>query len=114
MSRREVLAALASALPFVAGCAREKTPGRPATPDTDALALLDTVAENLLRLAPESATSLGIDSGARAPLRSQLADRSAEGQRRIANQLRADLERANAFDTSGLGSATRISLEVVR
>ena len=114
MSRREVLAALASALPFIAGCAREKTPGRPATRDTDALALLDTFAENLLRLAPESATSLGIDSGARAPLRSQLADRSTEGQRRIANQLRADLERANAFDTSGLSSAARTSLEVVR
>ena len=32
--------------------------------------------------------------GARAALRSQLADRSAEGQQRIANQVRQDLERA--------------------
>jgi uncharacterized protein (DUF885 family) len=82
--------------------------------EADALALLDELAENLLRLLPESATSLGIDIGARAPLRSQLADRSAEGQQRIANQLRSDLERANAFDASRLTHAMRTSVEVVR
>ena len=36
------------------------------------------------------------------------------GQQRIAKQLRADLERVNAFDTSGLSHATRTSVEVVR
>jgi uncharacterized protein (DUF885 family) len=69
---------------------------------------------NLLRLSPESATSLGIDTGARSSLRSQLTDRSAEGQQRIANQLRTDLQRANAFNLSGLSHATRTSFEVVR
>ena len=82
--------------------------------EADALALLDQVADNLLRLAPESATSLGIDIGARAALRSQLSDRSAQGQQHIANQLRADLARATAFNTSGLSHATRTSVEVVR
>ena len=43
--------------------------------------------------------------GARAALRSQLADRSAEGQRRLAAQVRADLERANAIKTEGLSHA---------
>ena len=86
----------------------------PATNEADALALLDGVADNLLRLLPESATSLGIDTGARAALRSQLADRSAEGQQRVAKQLRADLERVNAFNTSGLSHAVRTSFEVVR
>jgi len=114
ISRREAIGALASVLPFVCGCAREGTPPRPAAPDADALALLDTLAENLLRLFPESATSLGIDGGERSPLHSQLTDRSAEGQRRIANQLRADLERAKAFNESGITTATRTSLEVVR
>src|SRR5262249_51243510 len=71
-------------------------------------------AENLLRLMPESATSLGIDTGTRAALRSQLADRSEEGQQRIANQLRADLERANALNTAGLSHAMRTNVEVVR
>jgi uncharacterized protein (DUF885 family) len=82
--------------------------------EADALALLDQIADNLLRLAPESATSLGIDIDARKALRSQLSDRSAQGQQRIASQLRADLARVNAFDASGLSHATRTSVEVVR
>ena len=65
-------------------------------------------------LFPESATSLGIDTGARAALRSQL-DRSLEaGKKRIAEQVRADLDRVNAFDTSGLSYETRTSFEVVK
>jgi uncharacterized protein (DUF885 family) len=76
--------------------------------------LLDEIGESYLRFAPEGATSLGIDTGARASLRSQLTDRSAEGQRKIANQVRQDLDRAERFDTSGLDHATRTSVEVVR
>jgi uncharacterized protein (DUF885 family) len=76
--------------------------------------LLDEIGENYLRFAPEGATSLGIDTGARASLRSQLTDRSAEGQQKIASQVRQDLDRAKAFDTSGLDHATRTSVEVVR
>jgi len=119
VSRREVIAALASAaaLPLVSACGRYLVPA-PTTPTTpneaSALALLDAVADNLIRLSPDGATSMGIDTGARAALRSMLADRSAEGQRRIANQLRSDLARVNAFDASGLSHATRTSFEVVR
>jgi uncharacterized protein (DUF885 family) len=82
--------------------------------DADALKLLNEIAENLLRLQPESATSLGIDTGARAALRSQLADRSAPGQQRLAGQVRMDLDRAKAFDTNNLSHAMRTSVEVVR
>src|SRR5687767_15222004 len=117
MSRREALAALASTavLPLTSGCRSDRAAVAPAaTVEANARALLDEVAENLLRLLPESATSLGIDTGARAPLRAQLTDRSAAGPRRIASQLKSDLERANALDTSGLSHATRISVEVVR
>ncbi|HUQ99289.1 MAG TPA: hypothetical protein VM166_07545, partial [Gemmatimonadaceae bacterium] len=118
-SRREVIATLASiaALPAVSACARYTLPQsiQPATPnDMAALALLDEVAENLIRLSPEGATSLGIDTGARAALRSLLTDRSAAGQRRIADTIRADLARVNAFDTGGLSFAMRTSFEVVR
>jgi uncharacterized protein (DUF885 family) len=119
MNRREALAALASTatLPLLHGCSNGPTP--PSTAKTmnteaDALALLDQIGENYLRFAPESATSLGIDTGARAALRSQLADRSAEGQLKIASQVRQDLERARAFDASGLAHATRTSVDVVR
>jgi uncharacterized protein (DUF885 family) len=120
LNRREALAALVStvALPLLPGCNSDTPSATPAAakPNTqaDALALLDQIGENYLRFAPESATTLGVDTGPRAALRSQLADRSAAGQQKIANQVRQDLERAKAFDTSALDHATRTSVEVVR
>ena len=86
----------------------------PSGTEAAAGALLDQIGETYLRFAPESATSLGVDTGARAALRSQLGDRSAEGQQRIANQVREDLERVKTFDSSGLPHATRTSIDVVR
>jgi uncharacterized protein (DUF885 family) len=114
-TRREVIAGLASvaALPLVSACRADGTAQKTAG-DTDALALLDSVAENFLVLYPEQATSLGIDNGARAALRSQLSDRSGEGQQRIAHQIRADLDRLNAFHATGLPYDVRTSIEVVR
>ena len=84
------------------------------TIEADTRALLDELGENLVRLLPETATSLGIDTGARASLRAQLMDRSATGQQRIASQLKSDVGRANALDVSGLSHGTRTSVEVVR
>jgi uncharacterized protein (DUF885 family) len=121
LTRRQVIATLASTatLPLMSACNRE--PGQTASsaaPSTDseanARALLDDIGNGLLQLLPETATSLGLDTGAREELRSQLRDRSADGQQRIASLLRSDLERANAFDPSGLPYATRTSVEVVR
>src|SRR5262245_45275939 len=116
INRREAIAALATAaaIPLASACNREAAHMPTAnTTDAGALTLLDEVGNNLLRLSPESATSLGIDTGARSSLRSQLSDRSAQGQQQIANQLRNDLQRINAFDASGLSHATRTSVEVV-
>jgi len=98
----------------MSGCARGSPPAPRESNDTGALALLDSVADSLLRLSPEAATSLGIDTGPRAALRSQLADRSEEGKQRLASQVRADLERVKAFKTDGLSHAMRTSIEVVR
>ena len=112
-TRREALAGLAAgaALPLLA----RATPAfAQAASEGQAKALLDSFAENLLQLNPESATSLGIDTGARAKLRYQLGDRSAAGQRRVAATLKRDLARAEALDTSGLSFPTRTSIEVVR
>jgi uncharacterized protein (DUF885 family) len=131
MSRRRALAALASTtiLPLGAGCRSEPAASAPAadvaastsdadgaasTADADAAALLDQLADELLRLLPESATSLGIDTGARAPLRSQLSDRSAAGRQRMASHLKSGLERANALNASGLSHDARTSVDVVR
>jgi uncharacterized protein (DUF885 family) len=126
LSRRDAVFALlgGAALPLLPACTQPlvQTPAVPSPPAAtapgisaaEANALLDSVAENLLRLAPESATSLGIDKGDRAALRSQLSDRSAAGQQRLAATLRADLDRVNAVDISALPHATRTSFEVVR
>jgi len=117
INRREALAALAStaAVPLAYGCTRQEAAAPAAAdPEAEALALLDSVADNLLRLTPEGATSLGVDTGTRAALRSQLADRSAAGQQQIATLVRDDLKRAEAIDASRLSHATRTSVEAVR
>lgn len=119
INRREALAVLASTatLPLLSACNNDSAPAPapgPSHAQADAMKLLDEIGENYLRFAPESATSLGIDHGPRAALRSQLADRSGEGVQAIANQVRQDLERVKAFDASGLDHATRTSIEVVR
>jgi uncharacterized protein (DUF885 family) len=49
-----------------------------------------------------------------AAFRSQLLDRSPAGKARVAEQVRADLERARAIDTARLSHAMRTSVEVVR
>ena len=116
LSRREVIAALASTavLPLLPACMSERESTTPNGDDATGLALLDECAEHLLALFPDSATSLGIDTGNRAAFRSQLVDRSAAGKQRIAEQVRADLARVTAFDTSKLSYKTRTSFEVVK
>jgi uncharacterized protein (DUF885 family) len=121
MNRREAMVAVASAtaLPLLQACGdtAAMNPGlspAPADAEAGALAALDEIGGNFLTLFPESATSLGIDTRARAALRSQLADRSADGQKKVADQVRRDLDRARAIDTRGLSHATRTSVEVVR
>jgi uncharacterized protein (DUF885 family) len=118
LTRREMLTALASiaALPLVSACgaARTSPAGAPTDADRNAVMLLDQIGNDLLHLFPDLATSLGLDVGARAELRSRLTDRSAAGQRRIAEQLRADLGRLAAVDAGRLTHAVRTSVEVVR
>ena len=117
MNRRELIVTLLSAatLPLMPACAAHDDAAKTTPPgDADALALLSDVGDNLTRLFPEVATQLGLDTGARAALRSQLMDRSAAGRQHIADVVRADLARVNAIDASKLSHATRTSVEVVR
>ena len=113
INRRELLAALgasgsALALP---GCARSLSSSRlAATPQE----LLDAIAWQLLELSPESATSLGIDKGAHAGLRSKLGDRSAAGQTKIAAALRIALKQVNSVPTAAQDAETQTSLAVVK
>ena len=127
LSRRQAVAALSAsvALPLLSSCSRAvgaptaapalvAPAAAPPTGEAQANALLDSIGENLLRLSPEGATSLGLDKGQRANLRSQLADRSAAGQQQVRDTLATDLRRAQALDTSALSHSTRTSIEVVR
>ncbi|MCL6740093.1 DUF885 domain-containing protein [Sphingomonas sp. RB56-2] len=112
-SRRQALATLSAGVAAVALTGTRAFAQAPAG-ESQAVALLDTIGENLVALSPEGATSLGIDTGLRASLRSKLADRSQVGRDRLAAVLRADLARAEAIDTAPLSHSTRTSVEVVR
>jgi uncharacterized protein (DUF885 family) len=116
MNRREVISVLLSTatLPLMSACAQDNAAKPSATGDSDATAVLNDVGENLLRLFPESATQLGLDTGPRAALRSQLMDRTEAGRQHIADVVRTDLARVNAIDTKKLSHATRTSVEVVK
>ena len=112
-SRRQTLGMLSAGVATVAVSPARAFAQAPAG-EAQVTALLDSIGEDLLALSPESATSLGIDTGTRAHLRSKLSDRSRAGQDRIAATLRADLARAEAVDTSALTHSTRTSVEVVK
>jgi uncharacterized protein (DUF885 family) len=112
-SRRQALGVLSAGVATVAVSGTRAFAQAPAG-EAQVTTLLDSIGENLLALSPESATSLGVDTGARAYLRSNLADRSKAGQYRIAATLRADLARAEAVNTAALSHSTRTSVEVVK
>jgi uncharacterized protein (DUF885 family) len=116
LTRRQTVAALAAtaALPLLSACKVQSGKSGAAAGDADASKLLDSIGENLLRLSPESATSLGIDTDNRASMRTQLGDRTAAGQHKVAETLKADLARAEAVDTSALSFPVRTSVEVVK
>lgn len=114
LSRRATLALLggtasAAVLP---GCANRAVAA--VAPTESPAQFLEALAGELLEHSPESATSLGIDTGARAALRGKLGDRSAAGQASLAEVLRRGLQRAEAIADTGLDPATRTSVAVVR
>lgn len=110
-SRRQFLASTATlaAFPALPACAK----GAPSA-DTAADALLSATAEQLLTNAPESATSLGIDKGERAHLRSMVEDRSMAGRQKVAEGLRARIAQIDALDRSALSPVMQTNVDVVR
>jgi uncharacterized protein (DUF885 family) len=82
--------------------------------DAAAGQLLAEFAEELMVDYPESATGLGIDTGRRVDLKAKLSDRSAAGQAAIARRVAQRLGRLKSIDTSSLGEAVRIDVDVMR
>lgn len=114
LTRRQAIAGLAAGAAAMSLPARAQTAAPATAPTSSAAALLDDVAQRLLALKPETATSLGVDIGAQAMLRSRLDDRTAAGQAAVAALVRADLARVEAMPDAGLDHSTRTSLAVVR
>ncbi|QNG44581.1 DUF885 domain-containing protein [Sphingobium yanoikuyae] len=111
-SRRDFLVAGSSALALSALPARALAQATSA--DARAEALLAGMAEAMLADAPETASGLGLDTGARAPLKARLGDKSPAGQARIAAHVKDRLTQLRAIDLDALSPATRTDVEVVR
>ncbi len=116
LSRRQSLALLgASSAAFALdACARHPAAAALAPAPQDAAAFLDALAGQMLDLSPEQATSLGIDTGAKASLRRRLGDRSAAGQDQQADLLRRALGQLSGFNPASLDPAVQTSLAVVK
>jgi uncharacterized protein (DUF885 family) len=109
-NRREFIAGVGATLAVLPGlhaCAKRE-------PAASVQAQLAGIAEDMLVDYPENATSLGIDTGARAALKSRLTDRSAAGQEAISKRVAARVAQLKAVDAASLDEGDRIDLDVVR
>ena len=121
-SRRDILKLLlaggaVSSLPGIAGAAAAAAPAAAsATSNADRRldALMAACADEILRLSPSTATSLGLDTGARAPLKSQLEDLSKAGDERWAAQVKSMAARLDAIDRKALGQKAQIRYDSLR
>ncbi len=123
-SRRTLLQTSAAAAATTgligAGCAESasdlKATSEEATrsaPDAGAFNLLDTAKDLMLRAYPETASSVGVDTGDYAALKSQLTDRSAAGQDKIAKEVHALLAEMKKTDTDKLSADVALDMDVV-
>ncbi len=109
LNRRTLLQSGAAAL------ALQALPAYASTADTAAAErLLARTAERLLSDYPESASSAGVDTGARARLRGRLTDRSGAGQAAIARHARDTLARLRRIDAAALSPELALHVDVVR
>lgn len=81
--------------------------------DAELRALLDRFFYDRLNDSPEGATSLGLDTGPRAALKSQLSDRSAARRARDLARARAERASLRRFDRAKLSEAARLDYDVV-
>ncbi|MCW3848734.1 DUF885 family protein [Sphingomonas sp. LB-2] len=84
------------------------------TEEARAQAMIDRVAEQLLRDGPEGATSLGIDKDKRAKLKYRLSDKSMKGQQAVAAHLTKSVAELGTLDTNQLSHTMRVNVDVVK
>ena len=84
------------------------------TNDAQLAALLNSFADEMLRASPETATSLGLDTGARADLKGKLSDVSRGSMVADQRSCYAMLRRMWAIDPASLSAPERIRYEAVQ
>lgn len=110
-SRRELLLAALSAtavgtVPSLAWAAASSA-------DAGFSKLLDDIADEVLRLSPTGATSLGLDKGARAALKSQLEDISPAGDAAWAGEVKSIQARLRGVNRAGLSADAQTRYDTI-
>ena len=116
IDRREALALTfsAAAVAAVPGGASAAVKAIAATPAKRFSGLLAQFAEELLKLAPATATSLGLDKGPRLALKSQWGDGSPAGDAKWAGQVKSMLARLGTLNRAALSPADQIRYDTVK
>jgi uncharacterized protein (DUF885 family) len=119
LARRDFLTAAlaATVVPVAAQAATRKGAKFAPPPITQSIRLkemLGQFAEEILRLTPEQATGLGLDSGARAGLKSKLGDGSPAGEAKWVAQVNSILTRLGTINRAELKPAEQITYDTVR
>lgn len=103
-------AALASSIPVAARAAAGATTG---SGDAALRTLLDRIFNDRLTESPEGATSLGLDTGKNAALKSQLSGRSAADEARDLARAKRELAAIRGIDPATLGENARLDYDIV-
>jgi uncharacterized protein (DUF885 family) len=113
VNRRALLAAgsMGAGLAIIPSLSKAKAP--PALDAVPFRATLDSFAEEVLKLSPQAATSLGIDTGARAGRRAELDDGSAAGNARFAAAVSRMMTRLKQIDRHALSPADQLRWDTV-
>jgi uncharacterized protein (DUF885 family) len=106
--------AAVSSLPPFASAATKASGKAASSADGQLATLMAGFAEEILRLAPTTATSLGLDTGARTKLKSQLEDVSHAGDVRWANQIKSMSTRLDRVDRRALGQQGQVRYDALR
>ena len=119
ISRRNMLllALSSAATAIVPGMSMAATAGAPEK--TQAMSslrfrhMLTSFSDEILRLSPTTATTLGVDSGAYLALRSQLPDHSTTADAKWGKQVKSMLHRMSTIDRATLTAAEQIRFDTV-
>ncbi len=109
LDRRSFLATTAGAALLTAAPALAQAGGE----DAKLRAKLDAMFEAQVNDSPRRATSLGLDKGARAPLKSKLDDNSAAAKARRLERARQWAKELKAIDRAKLSESAKVDLDVV-